>query len=489
MLKFEEKGRFPAKKRGRFTGELGMHFNEGSQVPHYRQIYESFRQGIAEGLYPTSGKLPSIRGLAEELRCSRNTVEAAYQMLVEEGYVMAKPGSGYIIQDLAHIDAASPQQKNRAREEQPRGAQPETHYDFTYGNLQEGTFPALTWRTLAHDILTSTEARAADTYTDPLGEHALRTEIAWRLSVARGITCSPEQVIIQGGTQPSIDNLLALFDHTCDSVAMENPGYDAVRAVFERSHFNVSYCHVLADGAHFVDDVMASGAKLVYVTPSSQFPTTRVLATPFRKQLIDWARLTDAYILEDDYCREFRYQERPLPPLHSMDPDRVIYMGTFSKSLSPALRINYLVMPPTLIEQWRKLYSEAYPAVPWLSQAVLTRFLKEGHRDRHLRKQQTRNKQKYETLVSTLRETMGTRVEVMESGTGLHVLVNVLDGRPQEELITQALERHVRVYDTNRYWSGAENPLASYVLMGFSAIPKEDVKPGVHALAQAWFGA
>lgn len=468
-----------------------MHLDEGSSIPYYQQVYEHFHRGIAEGLYPAGGKLPSIRGLADELRCSRNTVEAAYQLLVQEGYVAARPGSGYVIQDISHLDvtpaASLPSERARPQRAAASQPKPQARYDFTYGNLQPGTFPALTWRTLTDDVLLSVEAVTADTYTDANGEWDLRAEIAWRLSMTRGIECAPEQVIIQGGTQASVQNLLTLFDPATDRVAMEDPGYDAVRSVFVRNRFDVAYCDVMGSDA-FMDDVLASDARLIYVTPSSQFPTARVMDVPLRERLIAWARETGAYVLEDDYCREFRYLDRALPPLRSMDADRVIYMGTFSKSIAPALRINYLVLPPALLERWNVAFSEAYPAVPWLSQVVLARFLKEGHRDRHLRKQQTRNKRKYETLVRAIQEHMGDKVEMLKNGTGLHLLVNVLDGRSQEELIEAARVHDVRVYGTNRYWAREGHPLAGCVLVGFSAIEEKDIEPGIRALAEAWFG-
>ena len=469
---------------GRWKKE-NMHLDENSTLPFYQQIYEHFHRGITDGTYPAKGKLPSIRGLADELRCSRNTVEAAYQLLVQEGYVASKPGSGYVIQDIRHLDNVTASRDASAQSPQQA---PKTRYDFAYGNLQAGTFPALTWRTITDDILLSVGIEAADTYTDANGEWDLRAEIAWRLSMTRGITCKPEQVIIQGGTQPSIQNLLCLFNPETDLVAMEDPGYDAVRKVLEHSRFNITYCDVVSQTHQFIKDVEACDARLIYVTPSSQFPTARVMGTDMRERLIAWARKNDAYILEDDYCREFRYLDRPLPPLHTMDPDRVIYMGTFSKSVSPALRMSYLVLPPALLERWNETFTEAYPAVPWLSQVVLTRFMKEGHRDRHLRKQQTRNKRKYETLVDALQRTMGDRIEILKNGTGLHVLVNVLDGRSQDELIEAALAHDVRVYDTNRYWVRKDHPLAGCVLVGFSAIEEEDIVPGVEALAHAWFG-
>ncbi len=465
-----------------------MHLDESSPIPFYQQIYEHFHKGIQKGIYPAQSKLPSIRGLAEELRCSRNTVEAAYQMLVQEGFVQGKPGLGYIIQevDLLHEDSAS------VREGKPSfqlvKAEGKARYDFTYGNLQPGTFPSFTWRTITDDVLLSTSSDAIDSYGDALGEMSLRSEIAWRLSMVRGIACRPEQVVVQCGTQPSIQNLLMLFDPQTDHIAMENPGYDAVREIMVRSRFPVQYCSVMNGSDSFMADLEKGNSKLVYVTPSSQFPTTRILRLDGRKRLIAWAERVDAYILEDDYCREFRYHERSLPPLHTMAPHRVIYMGTFSKSVSPALRVNYLVLPDALLERWKEVFSEAYPAVPWITQAVLARFMSEGHRDRHLRKQQTNNKRKYTALVEALRSNMGDRVEVLENGSGLHVLVNVLDGRSQEELIAAALEHDVRVYDTNRYWSGHNSDLPSCVLVGFSSIVEKDIVPGVQALTRAWFG-
>lgn len=466
-----------------------MHLDEASQTPYYQQIYQHFHEGIEAGTYPAGGKLPSIRGLASELHCSRNTVEAAYQMLVEEGYVASKPGSGYVIQEITFMEiGVSDFRIIRNSEAVQPNTQAAVRYDFTYGNLQAGTFPALTWRSITDDILASVESRPIDTYTNPLGERELREEIAWRLSMTRSVHCKADQIVLNCGTQPSVNDLLALFDPDTDSIAIEEPGYDAVRNVIERHRFRIHYCNVLYELGDFVEEIERCNPKLVYVTPSSQFPTTRVMGIEMRQRIIEWARCNDAYILEDDYCREFRYHDRALPPLHSMDPDRVIYMGTFSKSISPALRINYLVLPPKLLEKWKRVYAEAYPPVPWLSQAVLTRFLKDGHRDRHLRKQQTRNKRKYDELVSALHAYMGDKVDILENGTGLHVLVNVPGGRCQKELIEQALEHDVRVYDTNRYWKSEDHPLRGCVLVGFSAIPEEDIVPGVKALAQAWFG-
>ncbi|MBQ3106068.1 MAG: aminotransferase class I/II-fold pyridoxal phosphate-dependent enzyme, partial [Eggerthellaceae bacterium] len=167
---------------------------------------------------------------------------------------------------------------------------------------------------------------------------------------------------------------------------------------------------------------------------------------------------------------------------------RVIYMGTFSKSLSPALRINYLILPPTILERWQHVFSNAYACVPWLSQAVLLRCLKSDQRTRQLRRTQTRCRKKYEALMNALRTYMGDRVDIMTNGAGLHLLVNVKDGRSQGELAALAREAGVRVYPTERYWLREENVMESCMLVGFSAIEEENIEPGIRTLAQAWFG-
>lgn len=184
-----------------------------------------------------------------------------------------------------------------------------------------------------------------------------------------------------------------------------------------------------------------------------------------------------------------RYRERSLPPLASMDErGRVIYMGTFSKSLSPALRINYLVLPEPLLAQWREAFAASYSPVPWLNQKVLARFMTDGSRDRHVRRVQAKNRRKYTALLAALEETMGDKIEVMENGTGLHLLVRVPDGRGQDEFIAQAAAADVAVYPTGKYCADPDHHPDSVVLIGFSSIAEADIRPGIEALARAWFG-
>lgn len=462
-----------------------MHLDENSPTPFYQQLFDQIHENIENGSYPVGSKLPSIRGLAADLGCARNTVETAYHLLTQEGYVQSRPGSGYVVQNVSYLQ---PDAKQLRRPASDQGV-PRARYNFTYGNLEPGTFPAAAWRALTDDLLLSVESAGCDAYNHPFGEESLREAIAWRLSTQRGIECNPDRIIVQGGTQTSIQNLLTLFDSAHDVVAMEEPGYDGVRAVFERSHFRIAPCRVLDGVQTFLSDIEQSGARLLYLTPSSQFPTCQVLPVEAREQVLAWADRHDAYILEDDYCRDFRYRERSLPPLASMDThERVVYMGTFSKSLSPALRINYLELPEPLLERWKRQFANSYSPVPWLNQQVLARFMADGSWDRHVRRVQAKNRRKYETLTRVLRETMGNEVDIWENGTGLHLLVHVRDGRTQRELIEAARAADVQVYGTDQYWAGENRQADGVVLVGFSAIAEEDIEPGIRALAKAWFG-
>ncbi|MBQ3106203.1 MAG: PLP-dependent aminotransferase family protein, partial [Eggerthellaceae bacterium] len=337
-----------------------IRLNPRAKAPLYEQIYLQIRDGIANGTYPPKSKLASIRELAEQLHCSRNTVEAAYRMLLQEGFVYSKPGSGVIVEE--HLPSGfRPVDVDSAEDAAAISESSAILYDFTYGNLENGTFPALLWKSITDDVLLSVDSAQANCYTDSAGEMELRREIARMVLAQRGVHCEPEQVIVQAGTQASLQNLLLLFDPQTDIIGMEEPGYDGVRSVFERSRFQLYSCPVDPNpNGKFVQACREGAPKLVYTTPSNQFPTGKVMPLEMRKTIIEWADEADAYLLEDDYCCEFLYSESPLPSLKSLDRHgRVIYMGTFSKSLSPALRINYLILPPAILERWQHVFSNA----------------------------------------------------------------------------------------------------------------------------------
>lgn len=476
-----------------------MNTDTASAKTLYLQVYEQFKRDILEGVYSAGQKLPPIRKLADDLGVARNTVEAAYRQLLQEGFVSSKQGSGYTVEQIIlnerrfattvheSIDAYSNYEKQLITDTQ--SPLQSYRYDFCYGNLENDAFPTDIWRRLTADALHSAEAAGANSYGDNQGDYLLRLNIVNHLRKSRGVRCFPEQIVIQAGTQAGVQNLLQLFDATVDTVAMEEPGYDKIRSVFERSRFNVIPCAVYEGPGSFVRYLSTSGAKLCFVTPSNQFPTGAILPVQARLQLLEWARASDAYLLEDDCCREFRYNAHPVPPLQSLDTyHRVIYLGTFSKTLSPALRVSYLILPPDLLGRWQEHFRGSYSDVPWLSQVVLRRFIEQGHWERLLRRALTRNKQKREVLITALSKYMKSKIALTENGAGLHLLVKVKDGRSQEELVEQAASRGVRVYETSPYWMSKGDAQENHILIGFSSIKKEDIEPGIKMLAKAWFG-
>ena len=361
--------------------------DQNSRDPLYLQIYDSIRRDITENALKPGEKLMPIRKLAESLDVSRNTVENAYAQLLAEGYVTSRSGSGYVVCDVDFSplsEASIEEDRAAAAREAKRAASstavgrvspslsnqgfgggnaaerttahstkfvspspsegctphpPVIEFDFTYGDRPHGSFPEVAWRKLTSDALFSVDSKA-NAYGDGLGEIELRAEIARRIHATRGVNCEPEQVVLQAGTQAALGNLLDLFDPMRDGVAIENPGYDGAMAVFRNRGFRIAPLPVCPDITEAQQDVFASrlyasGAKLAFCTPSNQFPLGMTMPLSMRVRLIKWAAERDGYILEDDYCREFRYTERPIPSLQSLDTrNRVIYIWALSPRCS-----------------------------------------------------------------------------------------------------------------------------------------------------------
>ena len=485
--------------------------NTESKEPLYLQIYDAIRSDITEDALKAGDKLMPIRKLSESLGVSRNTVENAYAQLLAEGYVVSRGGSGYVVCDVdfSPISAASVAQDRRdgfglAASEPAVGranpslaegrAKPSIEFDFTYGDRPRGSFPEVAWRKLTGDALFAANSQA-NAYGDALGEMELRREIARRIHATRGVNCEPEQVVLQAGTQAALGNLLDLFDPMRDGIAMENPGYDGATAVFRNRGFRISPLPISCDlGEESMDayftSLYASGAKIAFCTPSNQFPLGMTMPLSMRVRLIEWAAERDDYIFEDDYCREFRYTDRPIPSLQSLDTrNRVVYMGTLSKVLSPALRMSYVVLPPQLLDRWREKFARHYCPVPWLSQKVLYLFMSEGYWDRYTRATMTAYHKRRDTLMECLQREMGDKIEIYGGTAGLHLLVGTCDGRSEGELLSAAEANGVRVYPTTGYWLPRHEtaPCGRCVLVGFSSIEPELIPEGVRRLAEAWF--
>lgn len=456
------------------------------------QTYEFLKERILNDVYPAQRRLPSIREVAETLCVSRNTVERAYQQLLAEGYVTSREKSGYFVEEFDRDAAARPRKASVLREAhqaeefgQPYD-NPETPYDFCYTSPAPESFPVDAWRKLTNALLYAPEARLINNYSNPLGDFDLRCELARYLFDSRSVACRPEQVVIQSGIADGFDRLLKLFSPHDDIVAFEDPCLSVARACFLGNRFRVSPLSV-ASPQRFFDDLERSAARLVYVTPSHQFPTGLTMPLSQRLKLLEWAASNDAYIVEDDYDSEFRYKTRAVPSLHALDGgDRVIYTSSFSKTLSPTVRTSYWVLPPDLLERYRERMALFPCPVPWINQRVLFHFLEQGHWDRHLRRYLTLNKRKRAALLDACESAFGSELELSGVNAGLHVWARLKGRRDSGELIDAARAAGVVVYPVDCfYWDPSESEPGTFIL-GHSKIKEEDIRPGIELLRDAW---
>lgn len=464
--------------------------DKSSDMPLYRQIYESAKETISAGGWGPGEALPSIRFLMGELGVGRNTVLNAYQQLCAEGYAEAVRGKGHIVADAAKLmppSAAAGILGADADAIASAGSARTWKYDFYYGNLIAGSFPADAWRKTAADVLCQANSAELASYGDVAGDWELRVEIARYLGRSRGVRCDPSQVVVTSGTQQSMALALSLFDADSDAFAMEDPGYDGVRKVAVDLGFSIRPVRADVGSDVFLEDVAGSGASLLYTTPSHQMPTGAFMRLDVRAGLLALAAERGMYVVEDDYDSEYRFDMMPLPSLQSIDRSgRVIYLGTFSKVLTPALRLSYAVLPRELADanEWRR--AGYYATASWIEQRTLAHFMRDGQWDKHVRRATRAAKSRRAELMRCIDELLGDYVEVIGDDCGLHVLLRVGNGMRHDELVDAAAARGVRVCPTRGYWMNPGDAPDDLVMLGFSSIPENDIRDGVRELARAW---
>ena len=470
--------------------------NRRSTAPYYQQIYARVAEDIRSGLYHAGERLPSIRQLATQLAVSRNTVEQAYLLLVQDGYVDAHPGSGYVVNNTEqklelNSSFSDDYQRQLAELKALHGAgdAPKIVYDFAYDAMDPNVFPFAQWGRTMRDVLLSPQGSDICRYSDPRGLPELREQLAQYLIREQDIAAAPEQILVAPTTRTLIATILGLFDRTSTPIAMENPGYAEVANQCAAQGFTVlpQTVYPASSWPEFVRN--DHGARLIYVTPANQYPTNAIMQLDNREALVAWAQKNDAYIIEDEYCHEFRYGTAHLPSLHALDPTgHVITIGTFSKSFAPGLCLCYAVLPPALMKRWLEPKNHKHALVPWHTQAAFASFIAEGHWYKHLRKVQGAARKKYRALANALVAHMCGKVEVLDYEAGLHMLIRPRDARPSSELLQAAAEHGVKLYPTDAHWMVDRPADWNFLLMGYSGIALADIEPGVAALAEAWFG-
>ncbi len=463
--------------------------------PLFRQVYLGLRQAILNGTVPAGERLPSTRDLAEQLGISRTVVLLAYDQLLAEGFAVGRGGSGTYACDASKGKAFKSKSESAnirlsrfgsaaaaAMEAVDYWKRPSTplRYDFAYGRTDVATFPFQMWRRmlLRHSRMAPVRHFG---YGEAVGALDLREAICAHVRRSRAVVCNPSEVIVVNGSQQALDLIARVLVERGDRVAIEDPHYNGTREVVRVAGAKLLPVPVDRDGLDPAK--LPDHARLVFVTPSHQFPTGAILTLPRRMALLDWARRKNAVIVEDDNDGEFHYEGRPLESLQGLDTEgRIVYVGTFSRTVFPALRIGYLIVPKSL--------TPAFTAAKWindlhsatLEQQTLAEFISTGMYERHLRRLRRRNTSRRKALLDAIGTYLRERVEITGDGSGAHIVLWPRRPIAENVLVANAASRGVGVYGIARCY--LKRPSRTGIMLGYSQMKEEEIRKGIQLLSE-----
>jgi GntR family transcriptional regulator / MocR family aminotransferase len=455
------------------------------------EIYRQLRRAILDGRLPPGGRLPASRELAARLSVSRTTVVVAYDRLMGEGFITTRVGAGTFVSD----DLPGPGHRSGATGESlrprpiwddlaPLVFERAAEFDFRPGVPDAGLFPYQSWRQLLARELTAT-AVGAGHYADPAGHPGLREAIAGHLGLSRGVQATAEDVVVTNGTQQAVDLIARVLLAPGDRVAVEDPCWRPTRRLLATLGAKVT--GVPVDDQGLVVDAIPPGTRLVYVTPSHQFPLGMSMSLPRRLALLGWAERHQAAIVEDDYDSEFRFGGRPIEPLQTLDrAGRVVYVGSFSKTLLATLRLGFAVVPPSLRPAVRnaKYLADWHTSLPL--QGALARFIDQGLFARHLRKMRAVYRARHEQVTETLTEQFADHLKLIPSAAGLHLAATApgLSAEELDGLLGRASAAGVELLPLSLY--GVDSPPPTGLIFAYGAIPTSRIGEGLSRLRRCF---
>jgi GntR family transcriptional regulator/MocR family aminotransferase len=496
----------------------------GAKAPLYEKIYQYIRNEIIDGKIPTGEKLPSTRLLAENLSVSRSTVEMAYDQLLAEGYIRAEACRGFFACDIKELYQLDESSRNAIRQrnledasasgqttgvlfgqrmaagnrpEDKSGRDTDGHgtyrIDFSPYAINTASFPYNVWRKISKNVLLDDREELL-LAGDGQGEYELRKAIAAYLHQARGVNCQVENIIIGAGNEYLEILLTQLFGRE-KTILMENPGYPQAYHTFCNMGYQVRTVEARDTGLtrQEADRIQPD---LIYMMPSHQFPLGSVMPMKQRLELLKWAsEQEERYLIEDDYDSEYRYRGKPIPSLQSIDSNgKVIYLGTFSKSIAPSLRISYMVLPPKLLEKYKKECGFYSTTVPRMQQEILRAFIEEGHFGRHLNRMRGIYRSRHDYLLGELKKRTWVG-KISGDHAGMHLLVQVNTDMEEEEICRKAAEKEIGISGLSTYWledekrgtdTSEEKHLAAKaaptLLLGYGKLTEQEIQEGLSVL-------
>lgn len=448
----------------------------------YRQLYSQLKEDILAFKYESHEKLPSKRDMSQHLNISVNSVKAAYEQLLAEGYIYTEERKGYFIEPLEKLIIDPNAQISLNVQEQ----QIEDAYDYSFSHMSTdiSAFPVEVWTKLVKRVFENYDHELSS-IPQIKGPIELRQSIAKLVSYQRGIQCHPEQIVIGSGTNILLTKLIQLLPDEI-KIAVENPGYSRFRTLIRQTTAQLKPIALDHKGIS-IEAIKQAQPDATIVTPSHQFPIGIIMPVSRRIDLLNWASQTQSYIIEDDYDSEFKYETDNIPSLFSFDKnERVIYLGTFSKTLMPGLRMSYMILPINLVKQFDHYNLNMIPDFSTIHALTLNLMIKEGYYEKYVKKMHQIYGKKRETLITHLSNTFTNNIRIKDTRAGLHFIVEVNTPFSYQEIESRAKEMKLELYTLNRFSVKALEKNSSYktLIIGFSKIKQEQIPQAVQRLKE-----
>lgn len=454
-----------------------LELNNNSSTPLYVQLYQSIKSDITTGSIKAGERLPSLRSLSQSLGISITTVQLAYNQLLVEGYTVSRPQSGYYVSQTFHAGAgvASSADISIAKNFlEDKDESPYIHdsccFDFNK------------WKKCSSTVFNQYADRLLYE-SDPQGEKILRSEISKYLYSSRGVKCSPKQIVIGAGTQQITGQLCRILDKLeISHVSLESPGYLPVQNMFRDNGFAISHIPVHKDGID-ISRLPVNISSAVYVSPSNQFPTGAVMPAGRRYQLLEWAKTNDSIIIEDDYDSELRYFGKPVPALQSLDStDSVVYLGSFSSTLFPAIKISYMVLPPAIIGIFDQIRGRYTQTCSKAEQLTLALFMEKGFYSTGIKKLRNLYSQKLQASLLALSRYGHGKVKAVDTQSGINLIIRIRSSKNAEELCSIAKSIGVHMVPV----ADISDQETSALIFYYNSIPLKEIDGIVKALMSLW---
>lgn len=447
-------------------------FNQ-SHAPKYKQLYDHIKHEIELGNLKNNEKLPSVRLLAQTLKISKATIENAYNQLLLEGYIESRNKSGYYVIAF-DVQEREQLRSSITRDNHIKGSR-KISKPYNSDGTEESAFSFLEWKKALNRVM-EYETQSLLSYGDVKGEFELREEIARFVRQSRGVICKPEQIVIGAGIQYLFGLIAAGFRSIENSIAFEYPGFSKGMYIFEDYGYQMKRIPLKDDGID-IKLLDSSRSKLVYVSPSHQYPTGSVMGIKKRLQLLDWANKNSGYIIEDDYDSLLRYEGIPVPALQGLKGgEHVIYVGSFSKLLIPALRISFMIVPESLLQIFDQLLPRYSQSVSKIEQLALANYMAEGAFERHIRRIRKIYGKKNQLLIEAFKNSEYKEVSLIGKGSGLHVTLSFAKGVDVNALITACVEIGISLESIAGYKDG------NIVVFSYSGVPDRDMNKVVQTI-------